>query len=133
MMRVTATFEVTSWEQSDYDTPADGPALARGKITKVFRGDIEADSTAELLMCRPDDASGGYLGMERIVGRIGERAGSFVVQHGAIQDGDTFDLYGRVLPGTGTGDLRGIAGSCSFQHTERGAIFTLDFDLPAES
>lgn len=128
--RVVASFEVVSWDQTTYDEPADAPALARATIKKVFRGEVEAESTAELLLCRPDDASGGYLGMERIVGRIGDRAGSFVVQHGAIQDGDRYDLYGRVLPGTGTGALTGIRGTCTFEHDERGAIFTLDYELP---
>jgi hypothetical protein len=128
--RAIANFEVTSWEQSTYEEPADVPALARATVKKVFRGEVEAESTAELLMCRPDESSGGYIGSERIVGRIGERAGSFVVQHGATQDGDTYDVYGRVLPGSGSGDLQGIRGTATFQHNEQGAVFTLDYELP---
>jgi len=128
--RAIASFEVTTWDQSTYDTPEDAPPLSRATVRKVFRGEVEGASTAELLMCRPDDSSGGYIGSERIVGRIGERAGSFVVQHGATQDGDTFDVYGRVLPGSGTGELAGIRDICTFRHGENGAVFTLDYDLP---
>jgi hypothetical protein len=90
--RAVASFEVVSREQSTYDEPVDAPALARAKVKKVFRGEVEAESTAELLTCRPDETSGGYVGSERIVGRIGDRAGSFVVQHGATQDGDTYGV-----------------------------------------
>jgi hypothetical protein len=128
--RAIASFEVTSWDQSTYDTPEDAPPLARATVRKVFRGEVEGVSTAELLMCRPDDSSGGYIASERIVGRVGERAGSFVVQHAATQEGDTFDIYGRVLPGSGTGDLAGIRGICTFRHDQNGAVFTLDYELP---
>lgn len=128
--RVVATFEVTSWEQSTYDEPADAPALARATVKKVFRGEVDAESTAELLMCRPDEQSGGYIGSERIVGKVGDRAGSFVVQHGATQDGNTYDVYGRILPGSGTGELTGIRGTATFQHDANGAVFTLEYELP---
>jgi hypothetical protein len=127
--QAVSAFEVTSWEQSTYDEPADAPALGRATVTKVFRGDVEAESSAELLLCRPDETSGGYVASERITGRIGDRAGSFVVQHGATQDGDRFEVYGRVLPGSGTGDLQGIRGTCTFEHDERGAIFTLNYEF----
>lgn len=127
--RAVAAFEVTSWEQATYNEPADAPSLARATVKKVFRGEVEAESTAELLLRRPDEMSGGYIGSERIVGKVGNRAGSFVVQHGATQDGDTFEVYGRVLPGSGTGDLAGIRGTATFQHDANGAVFTLDYDL----
>jgi hypothetical protein len=129
--RAVATFEVTSWEQSTYDEPADAPPLARATVTKRFKGDVEATSAAELLMCRPDDTSGGYIASERVVGSVDGRAGSFVVQHGATQEGPTaFDVYGRVLPGSGTGELSGIRGTATFRHDANGAIFTLDYELP---
>jgi hypothetical protein len=125
-----AAFEVTSWVQSTYDEPADMPSLARATVKKTFRGGVEATSTAELLMCQPDDSSGGYIGSERIVGKVGERSGSFVVQHGATQDGETFEIYGRVLPGSGTGELAGIRGTATFRHDANGAVFILDYDIP---
>ena len=128
--RAVASFEVISWDQSTYDDPVDAPALSRATVRKVFRGELDASSSAELLMCRPDDASGGYTASERIIGKVGERTGSFVVQHGATQDGERYDVYGRVLPGSGTGDLTGIRGVCTFRHDQNGAVFTLDYDLP---
>lgn len=71
--RATASFEITAWEQTDYDEPAEGPKLSRATVRKTFRGDIEGESRAELLLCQVDDNSAGYVGMERIVGRIGAR------------------------------------------------------------
>jgi hypothetical protein len=127
--RAIANFEVTSWEQSTYDEPEGLPSLSRATVKKSFRGEVEGNSVAELLMCRPDDNSGGYIGSERIIGSVGGRSGSFVVQHGATQDGEQFEVYGRVLPGSGTGDLAGIRGAASFRHDRNGAVFTLEYEL----
>lgn len=63
------------------DKPETGPKLARAKVKKIFRGDLEGESSAELLLCQADDGSAGYIGLERVVGRLAGRTGSFVVQH----------------------------------------------------
>jgi hypothetical protein len=127
--RAAATFEITAWEETAYDEPAEGPKLVRATVTKTFRGDVEGESTAELLMCQAADGSGGYIGSERVIGRVGDRAGSFVVQHGGTVEGTTVKPFGSVVPGSGTGELRGLRGEARFHHDERGATFTLDYDL----
>ena len=127
--RATATFEITAWEETAYDEPADGPKLSRITVRKTFRGEIEAESTAELLTCQPIDGAAGYVASERIVGRVGDRSGSFVVQHGGVHDGATSARpFGHVVPGSGTGELRGLTGEAAFRHDEHGATFTLDYD-----
>ncbi len=125
----TATFDITGWDETRYDQPGDGPKLLRATVRKTFRGDVEGESTAELLMCQADDGSAGYVAMERVTGRIGDRSGSFVVQHGATRDSASSATFGTVVPGSGTGDLRGLRGEASYRHDEQGATFTLDYDL----
>ncbi|MEJ7763307.1 MAG: DUF3224 domain-containing protein [Thermomicrobiales bacterium] len=134
--RVAATFAVTGWDETGRDGPAEGPPIARVAVTKVFRGEVEAESTATLLMCQASDGGAGYVGMERVVGTIGSRRGSFVIQHGATtgEPGESTEpnervAPGRVVPGSGTGDLRGITGAVSFQHSAEGATFRMDFTL----
>ncbi len=80
-------------------------------------------------MCRADDGAAGYVAMERVTGRIGDRSGSFVVQHAATRDSASSATFGTVVPGWGTGDLRGLRGEASYRHDEQGATFTLDYDL----
>jgi hypothetical protein len=126
--RATAAFEVTGWEQTDYDEPTQGPKLARATVRKTFRGEVEGESVAELLMCQAE-AGAGYVASERIVGRVGGRAGSFVVQHGGVQAGEATRNFGYVVPGSGTGELRGLRGEATFRHDAQGAVFTLDYDL----
>ena len=125
-----STFIVTSWEQNEYDTPTDAPSLGRATVKKSFSGDLDGSSVAEVLTCRPNETEAGYVASERISGTLGNRTGTFVVQHGATQDGEQFHLFGYVVPGSGTGDFTGMRGSATFRHEADGAIFALDYDVP---
>jgi hypothetical protein len=110
-----ATFQVTGWEQTPYDQDAPGPALARATVSKSYEGEVVGEGTAELLLCQtdPDDlsAGAGYVTSERIVGSVGDRMGSFVIQHGGLSGGaDPPRTFGHVVPGSGTGELEGLEG-----------------------
>lgn len=123
-----STFKVVSWEQVPYEEPEQGAKLFRAEVKKVFSGDIEAEGAAILLMCQGENDGGGYVATERVTGRIGERAGSFVIQHGGAMAGNAVtDSFGYIVPGSGTNDLKGLRGHCTFQNDEKGAIFTLDY------
>lgn len=76
------------------------------------------------------DGSATFVGLERISGRIGGRSGTFVLQRlGVFEGGQAKESY-SVVPGSATGELRGLrgAGSSTVGHgTEH--PFTLDYDL----
>jgi hypothetical protein len=112
--RTTATFEITAWEETPYDELGEGSKLSRATVKKIFRGEIERESTAELLMFQAGDGSASYVALERIVGRIGDRSD-------ALQR-----VFWFVVPGSGTGELRGEA---EYRHDEHEAKFTLDYDF----
>jgi hypothetical protein len=123
-------FKITSWDQHLYDEPKEGPKLLQADVKKSFQGDIEAESTALLLMCQADDGSAGYVATEKVVGRVGSRSGSFVIQHGgAVASGNVTDSFGYVVTGSGTGELQGMRGHCVWHHDEHEATFTLDYDI----
>jgi hypothetical protein len=127
--RASATFEITSWEEAVYDAPAEGSKLLRATVLKTFQGEVAGTSAAELLMVRAGDEGGeGYLATERITGRVGERTGSFVVQHGGVSSREVHQ-FGYIVKDSGTGDLHGIVGTCHYAHDETGARFTLDYDI----
>ena len=127
--RATATFEITRWDETPYDEPADGPRLSRITVAKNFSGEIEGESIAELLTCQEKEAAAGYVAYEVVIARVGGRAGSFVIQHAASDDGAQDRLYGVVVPGAGTGGLSGLRGAGEFRYDESGATFTLDYTL----
>jgi hypothetical protein len=127
--RAIATFEVTAWEETVYAEPADGPKLARVTVNKTFQGDIIGESSAELLMSQGQNGYAGYVALERVTGSVAGRSGSFDVQHCATQGGPSAKAFWLVVPGSGTGELRGLIGDVTYRHDESGAIFTLDYDF----
>ncbi|MBA2520819.1 MAG: DUF3224 domain-containing protein [Chloroflexia bacterium] len=128
--RITADFAIVSWHEEIYDQPEEGSTLLQATIQKSYQGAVEGTSVARLLMVRAGDEGGeGYLGSERVTARLGERAGTFVIQHGGIASGDELFSFGHVVKDSGTGDLAGMSGTCAFRHDEQGAVFTLDYDL----
>jgi Protein of unknown function (DUF3224) len=71
-------------------------------------------------------------GTHRIVGRIGGRTGSFVLQHVGTFDGQTAKAELLVVSGSGTGDLRELKGSGSFlagMGPEGERSISFDYDL----
>ena len=127
----TGTFEVKTWDEKPYSEIDGGPKLTRASVTKSFHGDIEGEGTLEYLMIYRDDGSASIVGLESVVGRVGDRSGSFVLQHSGIFEGDTAKTTWFVVPGSGTGDLRGLRGEGGFvaQHGQQHTPFTLDYDF----
>jgi hypothetical protein len=113
-----AAFAITGWDQAPYDEPAAGPPLTRATVRKRFAGALDGESVAELLTC----GELAYMANERVTGTLDGRSGTFVLQHGAWEDGQ----WGFVVPGSGTGELAGLRGSVRMAH-ERA---TLDVELP---
>lgn len=128
--RADVTFEVKSWDEQPYDEMDDGPRLTRARVTKAFSGDIEGDSTLEYLMMHRADGSASFVGLERVVGTLCGRSGSFVIRHqGTFEEGMAATDW-SVVPDSGTGELRGLRGEGSFalQHAERYAV-NLEFEF----
>jgi Protein of unknown function (DUF3224) len=105
-----ARFAIKSWEETAYNEGQDLPRLTRASVAKTFTGDIEGDGQVEYLMMYRDDGSATFVGLERIVGRIGGKTGSVVLQRtGVFEGGQAKETY-SVVPGSATGELRGLRG-----------------------
>jgi hypothetical protein len=126
----TATFEMKSWNEKPYNEIEGLPKLTRASVTKSFKGDIEGEGTLEYLMMYRADGSASFVGLERIVGRFGGRSGSFVLQHSGTFEGGVAKATYFVVPGSGTGELRGLRGEGSFAsgHAQDYPM-TLDYDF----
>ena len=80
-MRAVAPFTLDRFDQAEPHDEHEGVALSRAEIAKTFTGDIEATSTVEMLAARGADGGAGYVAVERVVGTVHGRAGSFVLLH----------------------------------------------------
>ena len=85
---------------------------------------------AELLICPSTPDQLGYVGADRFVGRLGEHAGSFVFQHGGAIEQGVLRPFGYIVPGSGTGELRGLRGEARISVTAAGEhMLTLEYDF----
>lgn len=130
----TGTLEITNWNETPYEEMGGGAKLTRAHVTTSFHGDIEGEGMLEYLMAYPDDNSAAavvsYVGLQRVVGRVGDRSGSFVLQHSGTYEESTPRDTWFVVPGSGTGDLRGLRGEGGYvaQH-DQPITFTFDYDF----
>jgi hypothetical protein len=129
--RAAGTFKIESWDESAYVEIEDGGKLTQASVTQAVSGDIEGESVVRWLMCYRADDTADFVGLQRVIGRIGDRSGSFVlVQTDGTFDGKVAKGALSVVPGSGTGDLSGLRGEGEFNapHGAEASI-TLDYDL----
>jgi hypothetical protein len=124
------TFEIQATREPPYDS-ADGVVIGRTRFDKQLSGDLEGTSTVEMISAGTEvRGSAAYVAIERIRGRVHGRTGSFVVHHTGVMDRGTPSLSISVVPDSGTGELRGIAGSMKIDIVEKKHFYTLDYTLP---
>ena len=110
---VNARFAIKSWDEKPYSEGQDQPRLTRASVMKTFTGDLEGEGQVEYLMMYRNDGSATFVGLERVVGRIGGKTGSFVLQRiGVFENGEAKESY-SVVPGSATGELQGLRGDGS--------------------
>jgi hypothetical protein len=128
--RANARFAIKNWDEKPYSEGKDLPKLTQATVTKTFTGDIEGEGHVQYLMMYRKDGSATFVGLERVVGRIGAKSGSFVLQRvGVFESGQAKESY-SVIPGSGTKDLQGLRGdgSSAVGHGSEHP-FTLDYEL----
>jgi hypothetical protein len=114
-MHATAEFEVTNWDENQALEADGGSKVTHASVTMAFAGDVEGEGSVEWLMGYGDDGTAAFVGLERIVGKVGDRSGSFVLQHTGTFDGGVARAKLSVVPGSGTGALTGIEGKGTFE------------------
>jgi hypothetical protein len=127
-----AVFEVKAWDERPYQEIDGGTKFTRASATKVYRGDITGDGTSESLMFYRADGSAVFAGLEHVVAAIGGRAGSFVLEVSGTYGGGTATCDCTVVPGSGSGDLRGLRGEGRYVATHvdyPNVPFTLDYSF----
>ncbi len=125
------TFEVKT-APLPRDEVTGATSIGRYSLDKAYLGDLEAASAGEMLGAgNPATGTAGYVAMEQVTGTLHGRSGSFALQHfGSMQDGK-FDLNVRVVPGSGTGELEGIAGDLTIIIESGRHSYSFEYTLPA--
>jgi hypothetical protein len=125
-----ATFEVKQWDEKTYNEVDGRLKLTSSSVVFAYRGDLEGESVMQYLMMYRDDESAAAIGLERVTGRLGGKAGSFVLEsRGGYAAGTaTGDI--TVVEGSGTGELEGLRGSGKAIAKKDGSTsFSLDYEF----
>lgn len=108
--QATSKFKIEGWDEQPYVETEDGGKLTRASVKQAFDGDINAEGEVEWLMCYRPDQTADFVGFQRVVGRVGERSGSMVLESTGTFDGKEAKGPLTIVTGSGTGELKGIAG-----------------------
>jgi hypothetical protein len=108
-------------------------SIGRYSLDKVYHGDLDAASAGEMLGAgNPATGMAGYVAIEQVTGTLHGKRGSFALQHCGAMNAGAFDLNVRVVPGSGTDDLEGIAGTLTITIAAGKHSYSLDYTLPSE-
>ena len=111
-------------------TPAPAEGLARFSIDKQIHGDLEATSKGEMFSGGdPQQGAAGYVAMEVVTGTLKGKKGSFALQHAATMDQSGSKMSVIIVPGSGTGELKGIAGTFNIKITDGKHTYDLEYTL----
>jgi predicted flavoprotein YhiN len=120
--RATGTFDVKVTPQKPDTQVARAANLSRLTIDKRFHGDLEGISKGEMLALQTDTkGSAGYVALERVTATLKGRQGSFVLQHSGTMNRGEQEAMITVVPDSGTGELRSLAGRMSVSVASDGA------------
>ena len=111
-------------------TPAPAEGLSRFSIDKQIHGDLEATSKGEMFSGGdPKQGVAGYVAIEVVTGTLKGKKGSFALQHAATMDQAGPKMSVIIVPGSGTGELKGISGTFDIKITHGQHSYDLEYTL----
>lgn len=133
-MKASGTFEVKMEPQAGGPETAavegSGTQLGRLLLHKRFSGGLEGSGQGQMLTAVSDQpGSAGYVAIERVTGTLNGRRGSFVFQHSGTMDRGAQALSITVVPGSGSGELAGLAGSFALRIENGQHFYEFDYTL----
>ena len=109
-----------------------GSILGRLAIDKQFHGELAGTSRGEMLAAGTEvKGSAGYVAIERVTGTLQGRSGSFVLLHSGSMTRGEGKLNVTVVPDSGTGQLKSLAGSMAIDIVDGQHLYQFQYTLDA--
>ena len=117
MSRIQAhsSFKLIEANEVPYSEANGGPKLTKGNFEMEYIGELQGKGELQELKCYLTDGSATVYGFERITGSIGDKVGSFVLEHVGKYENGVLTSKRTVVQGSGTGELTGILGEINFE------------------
>jgi len=125
----SGTFDVKVTPQAPDEKVGD-PTVGRMALDKQFHGDLEATSKGQMLVTGTEvEGSAGYVAMERVIGTLHGRKGTFALQHTGTMNRGAPQLSVTVVPDSGTGELVGLAGKMTINIVDKKHLWEFEYTL----
>lgn len=129
-MLAEGEFEVTLRPLEPYTSGSEAVPMARLSIDKSFQGDLAATSQGEMLsVMGGGEGSAAYVALEQVSGALGERSGTFVLQHFGVMHGGENRLILEVAPDSGTAELAGLSGQMTIKQDDGKHCYAFEYTL----
>ena len=110
MKHAKGTFNVKITPEKVDNIAAQTATVGRNSIEKQLEGAIVGVSHAEMLWSGDPSTSGAYVAIEKVIGSLDGREGTFMLMHSAVMNrGTPEDWQIRVIPDSGTASSQVLA------------------------
>jgi len=122
-------FDVKVVKQEDPDADS---SVGRFTLDKQYHGDLDATAKGQMLTASTEvKGSGAYVAVERVNGTLKGRDGGFALAHIGTMAQNVPSLTINIVPDSGTGQLKGIAGKMTITIAPDGKhSYDLEYTLP---
>ena len=113
--------------------PAAAPTegLAAFMMEKQFHGGLDGTSKGEMISAGDYKlGAAGYVAIEHFTGTLDGKSGSFALAQMATMDSEGHSLQVVIVPGSGTGQLKGVTGTLTIKIENGQHFYELDYSLP---
>ncbi|MFC9432399.1 DUF3224 domain-containing protein [Nocardia sp. NPDC057030] len=123
------TIQAETWNQTPFSQIDDTVALTTISGTDRYVGDIEGTASMSGVTFGGAEDSGVFYSLQRMECVISGRKGTFVVLLTGTFDPSSYGAEARVIPNSGTGELKGISGTGRLEPSSDGYTYTLDYTI----
>ena len=128
MPTARGTFDVTMEPEPPF-LDQDGIKLNRNVVRKELSGDLVGTSEGQMVAAyTATPGSAGYVAIEHFTGSVGDKSGSFVLQHSGLMDRGDAALMVTIVPDSGTGELAGISGTLEIGNDAGTHSYVLEYE-----
>jgi hypothetical protein len=118
--RARTTFKTGKWDETISAEQEGGGKLAHAHVLFSYVGDLEGESVTDYVLQYNADGTGIALAFGCFTGRLKGKSGTFMTRERCEFFPAGVKTSWDIVPGSGTGELKGVGGSGAFEISGHG-------------